>query len=167
MRIVVPDAVMERVLGDSFCELEAAFRDEGVARFGGPAKDQAMFTVWSLRRTSSLIAKIASGAPVPPALKKDDEKIAGEFASCALWTQFHLDCLLTCIRSDRAVQLDVLPAIIDGLRAAVNAYGLARRGLALRVSETEPLIEPYNWDEEDRELLASSMSDMATETVDD
>jgi hypothetical protein len=46
--------------------------------------------------------------------------------------------------------------MIDGLRAAVNAYAWARRGLALRVREAEPDIAPVEWDSEDEDLLAES-----------
>lgn len=167
VRIVVPDPVIERVLGDSFCELEAEFRDQGVIRFGASAKDQAMFTVWTLRRTSGLIAKIANSGPAPESLKHQDEKLASSYTSSALWTQFHLDCLLAAIRFDKPVQLDVLPEVIDGLRAAVNSYGYARQGLNLRSPEKEPLIASYEWDEEDQELLDSSMRDMEVQALDD
>jgi hypothetical protein len=167
VRIIVPEPVIERVLGDSFSELDHEFREHGLMRFGGPAKDQAMFTIWTLRRTSRLISKVAGSGVVPESLKEKDEKLASDFSFYATWTQFHLDCMLAAMRFNKPIQLDVLPAIIDGLRAAVNAYGYARQGLNLRVPEAEPLIEAVQWDDEDQELLDSSMRDMALETLDD
>ena len=52
---------------------------------------------------------------------------------------------------------------MDGLRSAVNAYGLARQGVDLRKSEAEPEIPAYKWDEEDQELLNSSMAGIDNE----
>lgn len=165
-RIVVPGDVIERVLNESFCELEAEFRDHGLTRFGPAAKEQAMFTIWTLRRTSRIISKIVSSGPVPENLKDQDAKVASDFSFHTAWTQFHLDCLLAAIRCDQSIQLDVLPEIIDGLRSAVDAYGYSRQGLNLRVPEQEPYIQPYQWDEEDQELLDSSMKDMEAEALD-
>lgn len=166
-RIIVPEPIIERVLGDSFSELEHEFREHGLMRFGGPAKDQAMFTIWTLRRTSRLISKVAGSGPVSENLKEKDQQLASLFSFYAIWTQFHLDCMLGAMRFHKPIQLGVLPEIIDGLRAAVNAYGYARQGLNLRAPEPEPLIEAVEWDEEDQELLDSSMRDMALETLDD
>jgi hypothetical protein len=165
-RMLAPEPVVENALNQSFCELEADFRDHALARFGLLAKEQAMFTVWTLRRTSGLISKIAATGPASPDLRPKDIEIATAYTGAAIWTQFHLDCLVNSIRHDRPIQLEVLPKIIDGLRAAVNAYGLARQGLDLRQPRPEVFVTPYEWDEEDKELLESSMSDMAAETVD-
>ncbi|HTS47511.1 MAG TPA: hypothetical protein VMH05_06180, partial [Bryobacteraceae bacterium] len=142
VKAVLPPVTIERVLNDSFCELEAEFREHGLDRFGAAARDQAIFTVWSLRRTSGLIAKIAS-ATVPPELIEKDREIATHFRFYAAWTQFNLDCLLTAIRHDKPVQLEVLPEIIDGLRGAVNAYGYAREGLDLRLPQQDQKLERY------------------------
>jgi hypothetical protein len=167
VRIIVSDSVIEKVLTESFCELEFEVREHGLERFGAPARDQAMFTVWTLRRTSRLISKIVAAGPTPDSLKQQDEKLARDLGLYVTWTQFHLDCFLAAIRFNKPIQLDVLPGIIDGLRAAVNAYGYAREGLNLRVPQEELLITPYEWDGEDQELLDSSMRDMEVHSVDD
>jgi hypothetical protein len=99
-------------------------------------------------------------------LKRQDENLAQAFNFYAAWTQFHLDCMLTAIRLQKTIQLDVLPEIIDGLRAAVNAYGYSRQGLDLRSPQEEPEIHGVEWDEEDQELLDSSMRDMAVKLND-
>jgi len=164
--IVVPNSVIERLSGESFSELEADLRDQGTLRFGTTAKDQAIFTVWTMRRTSSLISKIAKCGPAPEESSELDTKLASEFLFYASWTRFHLDCLMTAIRLDKPIHPEVLPEIIDGLRAAVNAHGLIRRGVDLRVPRPEdPVIAPVEWDEEDQELLDSSMLDMESEVL--
>jgi hypothetical protein len=165
VQMVVPKPTIERLLGESFCEMEAEFKEQGLARFGAVAKEQAIFTVWTLRRTGGLIAKIIASGPVPKVLYQEDSKIASEFSAATAWTQFHLDCLVCAIRFDKKIQLDVLAEIQDGLRSVVNAYGLARRGLVLRSPAQEPAPSLVEWDDEDQELLDASMRDMQTETI--
>jgi hypothetical protein len=162
-RVIIPKPVIQRLMWESFSEIEAELREHGADHFGTPIKDQAMFTVWSLRKTSDLILKIAGSGPVAEQLKQQDAKLAGEFSFCTVWTQFHLDCLLAAIRFDKSIQVEILGDIQDGLRAAVNAYGLARQGLDLRVPPTEPQLARPVWDEEDEELLHLSMQDIADE----
>ncbi len=165
VHLVVPPKVVERVSDESFCELESEFREQGLTRFGEQVRDQAMFTVWTLRRTSRLIGKISVAGDSPAEKRSTDEAFASNFIFYTTWTQFHLDCLLAAIRFDKSVQMAVLPEIIDGLRAAVNAYGFARQGLDLRSPGIEPNITPQVWDEEDQELLNSSMREMEREFV--
>lgn len=166
VRLAVPEIVIERVTQETFCQLESEFRENGIACFGEAAKDQAIFTVWTLRRTSSLISKIGAAPPIGDAIKAQDKDLAEAFNYYTAWAQFHLDCMLAAMRFGKTIQLDVLPEIIDGLRAAVNAYGYSRQGLDLRFPRQEPEIEAFEWDEEDQELLDSSMRDMAV-TLDD
>ncbi len=165
IRMVVPEPVIEKLLTESFCEMEAEFKEQGLVRFGAPAKEQAIFTIFTLRRTSSLIAKIIAAGPVSQALRQQDLEIASEFSAATAWAQFHLDCLVCAIRFDKKIQIDILAAIQDGLRAAANAYGLARRGLVLRAPSPELAPSKTEWDDEDQELLNSSMRDMETETI--
>lgn len=165
VRMILKPGTIDRLVGESFCELEADLRDQGVIRFGTGAKDQAVFTVWTLRKISRLISKIATAGDVPKAKKIADSKIAGEFSFFTAWTQFHLDCLVASIRFDKAINPEVLDAITDGLRGAVNAYGLVRQGVELRVPIDEPALAPIQWDDEDQELLDASMSDMESEVT--
>jgi len=161
---IAPPAVIDVLVAQSFSELEADLRDQGTLKFGAAAKDQAIFTVWTLRKTSRLISKIAAGGPSPKETEEADKKLAPEFSFCAAWTQFHLDCMMAAIRLDKPIHPDVLPEIIDGLRAAVNAYGLIRQGIDLRVPRSEePTVTAREWDQEDQELLDSSMHDMDVE----
>lgn len=164
-RNVIPDPVIERIVDESFSELEHDFREQGMSRFGAVTKEQAMFTIWTLRRTSRLISKIVAYGPIPAADKARDGEIAAAFSFHATWAQFHLGCLLVSIRQDKPIQLDVLPEIVDGLRAAVNAYGYIREGLDLRIPRDEPTMASYEWDQEDQELLESSMREMEGQII--
>jgi AcrR family transcriptional regulator len=165
VRVIVPVRSLEKLVRESLCELEADFRDQGLTKFGTDARDQAMFTVWALRKISRLISLIHDAGPVPENLRTDDAKLAIEFSFYAAWTQFHLDCLLASIRFEKPIHPDVLTDIREGLRAAVNAYGLIRQGVDLRARPEDPIMTPYVWDEEDQALLDSSMSDMEREAL--
>ena len=126
-----------------------------------------MFTVWTLRRISGLISKISLLGPVPASLKVEELTLAQHFGLTTTWSQFHLDCMLMSMRRNRPISLEVLPEIIDGLRAAVNAYGFARQGLGLRNPQQDlPMTASTSWDEEDQELLDSSMEEMSAEALD-
>jgi len=164
-RVIVPPRVLDRLVVESFSELEADLREHGLARFGAVARDQAVFTIWTMRKINRLIGVIAAAKQVPDELMAKDKEIAMEFSVSSRMTQFHLDCLIASMHFDKALNPEVLAEICDGLRTAVNAYGLIRQGVDLRVKTEEPVIAPYEWDEEDKELLASSMSDMGSEDL--
>jgi hypothetical protein len=167
VRIAIPDRVIDRLVGESFSELESDLREQGTMRFGTTAKDQAIFTVWTLRRTSGLLARIHNAGPAPKELKEKDARLAAHFSFCAACAHFHLDCLITAIRLDKPIHPEILPDIIDGMRAAVNAYGLVRQGVDLRLPPSkEPEFSRLQWDSEDQELLDSSMRDLDTQIVD-
>jgi hypothetical protein len=163
--VIVPKPIIEKLVVESFSELEAELRDEGLARFGTAARDQAVFTVWTFRKISRMISTIAAAPPAPKEIQREDERIAAEFSFCAAWAQFHLDCLVVAIRFDKAVSPGALSEICDGLRAAANAYGLIRQGVELRVPPAEATVQPYIWDEEDQELLDSSMRDLERQII--
>lgn len=164
LRIVVPDrSVLERLVRESFSELEADFREHGLPKFGADVRDQALFTVWTLRKTSDTIWKIADSVPIAEDLREADLRLAKEFGFNAIWTQFHLGCLILAIRRDKPVYPDVLPQISEGLRAAVNAYAWIKQVARLRIPPTDPVLTPVEWDEEDEKLLASSMREIESE----
>ncbi len=160
-RVLIPRGTLERMSWESFGELEDDLTEQGLERFGAAGRDQAIFTVCAFRRMNRLVAKVASlGAP-PKESVAGDREIANNFSFYAAWTQFHLECLVASMRSDKPIPPEVLEIICEGLRSAVNAYGFLRQGLELRESSSiAPPQAPYDWDEEDQELLDSSMSDM-------
>jgi hypothetical protein len=159
-RVIVPQATIDRLTWESFSEAEVDLRNEGLARFGATARDQALFTVWTLRKVKSLISRIAAAAPLANEHKVLDRKLVAEFSFYSAWSQFHLDCLIASVRFDKPINPDILDEICDGLRGAVNAYGLIHQSVDLREQVGEPALQTYMWDEEDDELLGSSMREI-------
>lgn len=164
-RIVIPPHVIERLSNEFFCGVESDLRECGLSAFGAEIRDQAIFTVWTLRKISDLCQKIAEAALPVGDIKESDGELSKQFVFYAIWTRFHLDCLLKSMQFGQPVYPEVLEALQDGLRAAVNAYALARRGLDLRTPATEPSISPVDWDEEEQQLLDESTHDMMFEQV--
>jgi hypothetical protein len=160
-KVIVPKPTLDRLVGESFVEMEADLTEHGAKKFGEIARDQAIFTVWTLRKINRLLSRIAEGQPISDDLKEADKEIAHEFSFYVYWAQFHLECLFTAMRFKKPIMPEVLDEICDGLRAVVNAYGLIRRGIDLRwPSQDDETLTPCEWSEEDQELLDSSMSDM-------
>lgn len=165
-RVVIPARTLERLSWEAFAELEADLMEQGLKRFGELAKDQAIFTVWAFRRISRLQAKIIDFGAVPRKMVSKDKELAKEFSFYAAWAQFHLECLAVSMRFNKTIHPEVLETICEGLRAAVNAYGLIRQGLDLRVPpQDDPTLAPYEWTVEDQELLDSSMSGLTAVEV--
>jgi hypothetical protein len=152
-------------------ELENELRSEGPERFGNTITEQAVFTTWTLRKTADLVWRFPRvgtpeyGMPSPED-RRELEKLGGQFALYMSWAQFHLECLMASIRTDKAIYPDVHPAIMEGLRSEVNAYAIARQIMDLLSPAKEEDLPAYAWDEEDEELLASSMEDMEAEQED-
>jgi hypothetical protein len=166
--VMVPAPALERLAWQAFAELEAELAEHGTRKFGESAKEQAIFTVWTLRKINRLLSKILERKQLEGEEAEKDREIAKEFSFFLFWTYFHLECLIAAMRFDRPIQIDVLDVICEGLRAVVNAYGLLRQGLNLRFPPAgeELLVAPI-WDEEDDELLASSMEDLETMEIDE
>jgi hypothetical protein len=160
--VMIPDVLaLAALVGEAFSEIETELEEQGVERFGSVVKDQAIFTIWTLRKTMEQIAKIWSfTGTLPEQLEEQDREICREYFFAAIWTQFHLHCLVLSMRFDKAIYPDLLPEITDGLRAAVNGYAAVRRGVDLRFPYEDPSVIPDTWDEEDQELLDSSMSEI-------
>jgi hypothetical protein len=165
-RLVIPQEVLTQLAANSFLELEADFRDHGDA-FGSVVRDQAIFTVWTFKKIDILIRKILSNIEnIPDGHKKTDDELALKFGAHVLWTRFHLDCLITSLRTENPIYPVVRDVIAEGLRAAVNAYACVKQGVELRLPHSEPAIESAEWDDEDQALLDSSMRDMEREISD-
>jgi|ERR1700733_10508857 hypothetical protein len=160
IKIVVPRATIERMVSESFCELEADFRDLGPSTVGSELSERGMFTIWTLRKINDLAEEIEA---LPSKDMETDANLASKFATYAVWTRFHTDCLLKAMRSNRPIYPEVVEPIRDGLRAAVDAYGWIRQWVDLRSARPEPEVLPIPWDGEDDCLLADSMRDMARE----
>ncbi len=155
---VIQKPVIEQLVRESICELEADFRDKGLAAFGATVRDQAMFTVWTLRKINDLTTQIIA-VPMDKAKKTEDEEFCAHFNINALRAQFSLDCLNMALESDRAIYPEVQEELVDGLRAMVNAYTWARRGLDLRIPVPEQVVSSFPLQDEDRELMDFAFSE--------
>lgn len=165
LRLPAPDA--GRLVSEGLSQIESDFREEGARRFGENAAEQAAFTLWTFRKAGLLAAKMDHSQVAPEDVAQDLE-LARLFAAHCLWADFHLNCMIAAMRHDRSIYPDVLAAITDGLRAAVNAYGLLQQGRRLRARQVEIELDPpaaVMWDGEDQQLLDESMRDMAREAI--
>lgn len=151
-RIVVPRHSLDVITAHSFSESEAEFRDHGLSAFGSEVRDQAMFTVWTLRKISDLCQRIDEMGPSPE-LGEADGELDRQFVFYALFSRFHLDCLLKSMQTHKSLYPEVLEVAIEGLRGAVNAYTWVRQKYNLRVPKAPPPGVDLEWDDEDKELL--------------
>jgi hypothetical protein len=159
-QVIVPPEVIERLTRESICELEADFREKALLSFGTAVRDQAMFTVWTLRKINDLVNQIAA-AKLDKSKRDEDREYSRNFNFYALRAHFSLDCLNMALRLDRPIYPEVMEELVDGLRSMVNAYAWARRGVAIRVPTIEEAVGPAVSDAEDDYLLSASMQDMA------
>ena len=166
VRSTVPPPVIERVGSEALSELEADFRERGISVFGSAVQNQALFTVWTLRKINDLSDQVISAGSLPGDRGQEDLKFAQHFAVHVLRARFSLHCLTTSLeRPDRyPLYPDVLDIITDGLRSVVNAYSWIRQALDLRIQTPEPAFEQVEWDDEDDALLAASTGGMAYES---
>jgi hypothetical protein len=166
-RVMVPAAALDRIVWQSFAELEADFSEHGTKKFGEVAKEQAIFSIWTLRKINRLLSKINEYKGMDSEKAEKDREIGKAFSFYLLWTYFHLECLIAAMRFDKPIQIDVLDEICDGLRAVVNAYGFLRQGLDIRFPAGAEPSQDVVWGEEDEQLLASSMEDMASMDIEE
>ncbi len=162
---IIPKVLMESAVSDAFAGLEAEFKAEALPRFGEDARDQALFTTWTLRRTMGLLERI-NDLGMPQKEQEEDQEKGKECSIHLWWTFFHLDCFRAAIKYDKPLRSEIVRLLIDGLRAAVNAYALARQGLTLREGKRSvPVTDVPEWDDEDQSLLDESMAELDSTPV--
>jgi hypothetical protein len=157
---MVPADVINRLTRESICELEADVREKAQAAFGASIRDQILFTVWTLRKINDVLTQVSS-VKLDPSKQKQDQEYSSKFTLYAFRAQFSLDCLQMALRLNRPIYPEVMDGLKDGLRSMVNAYAWARQGLALRIPSDDAKMEHLESDDEDDELMQSSMLDMA------
>jgi hypothetical protein len=162
---VIQKPLREQLVRESICEMEADFRDKGLEAFGATVRDQAMFTVWTLRKINDLTTQI-NAIPMVSARESEDEEFCSNFNINALRAHFSLDCLNMALDDKRAIYPEVLEELVDGMRAMVNAYTWARRGLDIRIPSEELLPNFSEVDDDDAALMDLSFSE-ASEWLDD
>src|SRR5260370_35276222 len=94
--------VVDRLARESICELEADFRDKALLAFGAAARDQAMFTIWTLRKINELVTNIST-VKLDQSKQKEDRDLSYQFNESALRAQFCLDCLNLSLRFNGTV----------------------------------------------------------------
>ena len=153
---VIPRDSIERLSRESICEMEADFRDKGLEAFGEGVRNQALFTVWTLRKVNDVVDQIIA-AKLDESKSKADRDNCGMFNFHLFRAQFALECLNLALETNRAIYPEIIDEFTDGLKSMVNAYAHAREGLELRVPTTEPLFTIAEMDDEDNDLLTLSM----------
>ena len=142
----------EQIVNRSLTGMEFSFKDYGAKQFGSTMTEQAEFTIFSRRKTASLVWKLFEPEVVNHIPSAEAQELANtlysQFALFSAWSQFHLECLTTAMRFNKTIYPDVVPAIVEGLRAEVNAYAIAKQmiDLYLPPAPEEHLI-PYVWSE--------------------
>jgi hypothetical protein len=162
----------EQIVNRSLTGMEFSFKDYGAKQFGSTLTEQAEFTIFSRRKTASLVWKLFEPEVKNHTPSEEAQKLANtlysQFAVFSAWSQFHLECLTTAMRLKKTIYPDVVPAIVEGLRAEVNAYAIAKQMIDLYLPPaSEEHLVPYAWSEIDEELLASSMADMESEELEE
>lgn len=157
--VMVPPDVINRLTRESICELEADIREKGLAAFGTAIRDQTLFTVFTLRKINDVLTQIST-LKADVSKQEQDREFFANFVMYAYRAQFGLECLQMALRLNHPIYPEVLDGLQDGLRSMVNAYAWARQSLSLRLPSDDTM-EPMESDEEDEELLRSSMQDMA------
>lgn len=163
-RALIPAPVLEQITSDSLSESEAEFRDHAMAAFGSAIRDQALFTVWTLRKINDLAQRLSKADLTEDETNKDNE-FSWSFIYHGLRTRYCLDCLSASIRHRRAIYPEVLSGISEGLRSAVDAYAWIRQCVDLRIKAAEPQLPFVDLDDEDRAFVNASALDMAGETA--
>jgi len=159
---LVSSEVLETIVADIIVGLAGDLEKQRESRFGEKLTDQAVFTLFTIRKISALARYIGEAGDVAPDKRQIDIELLREYHSDSLWAQFHLDVLFAAMKFDRPICESIRNEICEGLRASVNAYVVMKDALALRIGQPKEngpaLILP--WDHEDDELLSSSMKDI-------
>ncbi|MGH9541502.1 MAG: hypothetical protein ACRD2H_06435 [Terriglobales bacterium] len=161
IRAIVPDEVVEAITEQSLVEVDLDFDKAGVAAFGKPVRDQAVFTLWTFRKTIDLVERFAT-LPVPEDKRTENKRIFSQYLAHRMRSQFSLDCLTAALRNEVPVFPEVLDRLVEGLRAAVNAYTLAREAYDIRAEQGAPE-QARVWDDEDAQLAALAAPEITAE----
>jgi len=153
---------IERLSLDSLLEFEADLRANGYASFGPEMTERALFTVYTLRRITSLLsAIISSHGKVDDCDTDKDKDYWRHFLVHALVSRFCVDCLVVAMQTRQPIYAEVLKQIDDYLRSVVDAYAWIRRAADLRLKKAHSPSEPVvPLDGEEQQLLNESMFDL-------
>lgn len=158
-RVVLSTQTIDRISLESFSEMEADFRDLADSTVGSDLGERGLFTLWTIRKIYDL-AKEIEAAEVPAENSQEASEEARVFVRYALWTRFHLDCLIKSMRTGKAIHPEVTEHLRDGLRAAVDAYAHIRQWADIRIPHQD--IDPghIEWTPEDQQWVDDSLADL-------
>lgn len=157
---VVPKGVVDRLSYESISEMEADFREQARASFGKDICDQALFTLFTLRKIRDLSDRLRVHEAPAEKLRAADRKLFEDFVNHIIYSRFHLDCLNMSLHTKRVLYPEVLDSISDGLRALVNAYAYIKQAADLRSPQAEEPLIHIDFDDEEQELVQLSMRDL-------
>jgi hypothetical protein len=164
---IVPKDAFERMTRESICELESDFRHKALAMYGSTVKEQAIFTIWTIRKIHDIIPRLRSGKILDESKQAEDKKCSEHFTVSSLLGYFALDCLNTAMSMNRAIYPEVMDRLVDGLRSMVNAYTWARRGLALRTPQLEEPMEDMSIELDEKAFLEAAQRSLPDANADD
>lgn len=141
IRIIMPANDLERLMSDSLCELEADFRDLGPAAFGSDLSNRGTFTIWTLRKIKDLAQEISKSTPATDRVAEVES--FSKFAVNAIWSRFHVDCLIRSMKTQSPLYPELRTPMVNGLRAAVDAYSWIRQAIDLRTATPEVEISRF------------------------
>jgi len=155
---LVPRARMEALTVEAFAEIERLLQRDGLTTIGVEAVNEALFCLFTLRRTYGVVGRIPVDVP-PQEDLSEDLAIAQEFHHWIIVSQLHFDCLRVAFKARIQLTAPVTAEILDGCRAAVMAYACARRALDLQDPERQVDLSKVVWDEEDQALANESTNE--------
>ena len=125
---------------------------------GSQLVEQSIFTLWMMQKIRSLGREISSAGE--PQDKAKEAVLLREYIAHSVWAQLHLDAIFA-RGINRPIRQSIWEPMCNGLRSAVTAYAVMKDALYLRQPkiEDETPLHGLPWDDEDEELLASSMED--------
>jgi hypothetical protein len=87
-------------------------------------------------------------------LRQQDMELARQFNGASIWSNFHLQALVSLLRQQRTAIPEVLEKLLEGLRHSVMVYAYVRQALDLRHIVDEKYSEELviSWDDEDGAL---------------
>jgi|SRR5271157_742879 len=153
---LVSDDALQQITDSIIANLSADLAKQE-ATLGTQLVEQSIFTLWMMPKLRALAREIVSAGDPPD--KTADSVLLKEYLTYSLWAQLHLDAIFAAVKFNRAIRQSIWEPMCNGLRAAVNGYAVMKDALYLRrprVQEDAPL-DGLPWDDEDEELLASSM----------
>jgi hypothetical protein len=163
IQILVPDGGTDLLFASTEERIAEDLERYKNILFGERIAEQADFSMWIFHRMRAFAYQVGkAGQPKDSDL---DLKLNCDFRLFSMWGRFHYDCVLAAMKFERPIPDELQESIVEGMRAWVNASSLVEQALELRSSPVDEPGVKLPWDEEDQELLDSSMRDLDAESA--